>query len=150
MPLTRQPSKMEVDTGQTNSQNRSKVINNDNTEKEQEEMTENQASNLYDPILEEGVLGLLVEMEYERNANTQDEKLIADSLYNMHTLVLKWIENKVIDGVYSVGESHLEEDLEEYLNWAYHLRIVHRKHKSLVECSFEVRTTATAFQLYKD
>ena len=70
MPLTRQPSKMEVDTGQTNSQYRTKDINNDNTEKEQEEMMENQTSNPYDPILEEGVLGLLVEMEYERNANT--------------------------------------------------------------------------------
>ena len=74
-------------------------INIDDNAKEPTNLAENQPINPYDPVSEEGVLGLLVEMEYERDKNVFDEKLKAMTLYHIYTLVSKWIENEKIEGM---------------------------------------------------
>jgi len=150
MPTTSPTTTTAVDTGQNDNINTVNNINIDDNAKEPTNLAENQSINPYDPVSEEGVLGLLVEMEYERDKNVFDEKLKAMTLYHIYTLVSKWIENEMIEGVYVVGENHLEEDLENYLSWAYLPRVKHRKDKSIVECAFQAKTTATAFQLFQD
>ena len=116
MPTTSPTTTTAVDTGQNDNINTVNNINTDNKAKEPTNLAENQSINPYDPISEEGVLGLLVEIEYERDKNVFDEKLKAMTLYHIYTLVSKWIENEMIEGVYVVGENHLEEDLENYLS----------------------------------
>jgi len=150
MPNTSRTTAKAVDAGQNNHTNESSTNGIQDMEKEKEERTTNETINPYDPVSEEGVLGLLAEIEYDRDETVYDEKLVATSLFHIYTLVSRWIENKVIEGVFSVGESHLEEDMENYLNWAYYPRVVYRKQKSIVEYSFEVKTTINTYQLYQD
>ena len=58
------------------------------------------------------------------------------------------MDEKLIEGVYVMGEDYLEENLDDYSNWACDPRVINRKDKDIVELIFKVKTMASAYQLY--
>ena len=150
MSRSSQSTMKEVNTGQDDISNDSQNHCTDDIQLETKDSAENSPSNRYNLISEEGVLDLLVEIEYDNDPDIQDVKLKATTFFHIYILVMRWIENGMIEGVYARGERYLKEDLRDYLSWAYDPRIIHRKYKSIVECVFEVKTEKNAYQLYED
>ena len=44
-----------------------------------------------------------------------------------------------------MGEPYLEEDPKNYSIWVHKPRVTQRKHKTIVECIFEVKSTRKTF-----
>ena len=69
-------------------------------------------------------------------------------MYHVRSLIEKWMDEKLIEGVYVMGKDYLEENLDDYSNWACDPRVINRKDKDIVELIFKVKTMASAYQLY--
>jgi len=68
-------------------------------------------------------------------------------MFQICTLLKEWKEAKLIDGVYVKGKHYLETNIQDYCSWTSTPRIIKAKTKDTVECIFQVKSNATAFQL---
>ena len=101
-------------------------------------------------IQEEDVLDLLIEVEFHHEFNTPAEKLVPSAMFQICMVLKEWKEAKLIDGVYVKGEYYLEDSIQDHCSWTSTPRIIKAKTKDTVECIFQVKSNATAFQLYKN
>jgi len=91
-----------------------------------------------------------LEIDYYEKDKELKDKLIPTTLFHTYTLVTNWLKEEIIEGVYVMEKITLEENLEQYSNWASPPRVIPRKNKTTVECMFDLKTTASTFQLYQN
>ena len=98
-------------------------------------------------VIEEGVLHLLIKIDYSNDTEIQKDKLNPTTSFHVCTLVSGWIDDKIIESACAIGKSYLEEDLKDYFNQALKPRVTEKKKTIVVECMFDIKTIAATYQL---
>ena len=150
MPSPHQSTYAGIDTGQNDTLMTQTNPRDTGQEKERKESMENEFRNQQKPEEERGHLRLLLEIDYYEKEKEFQEKMVPTTLYHAGTLIAEWIKEGLVEGVCALDSHRLEENLENIENWAPVPRVIKKKSKTTVECMFDLKTTASAFQLYQN
>ena len=92
--------------------------------------------------------GIFVEIEFKQDKTIDVDQLECESVERVYKLLSNLKEQGMIKGVYTKEHNYLIEDLREFDDWLYNLRIIRKKNKSIVKCIFEIYTKESIYQLY--
>ena len=116
MPLTCLSTSKAIDTGQKDQLMPNINPNDNDTRKEWQESVQNESTNQQNFEDRDGVLWLLLEIDYYEKDKELKDKLIPTTLFHAYTLVTNWLKEETIEGVYAMEKITLEENLEQYSN----------------------------------